>query len=280
MNKISVFGGTGFIGSAFVKTYPKKTIVVDREQADPPTDNILWFISTTDNYNVFGDLQKDVDTNLKKLLQTLEHCKNRPVVFNFISSWFVYGNVGNLPASETTPCNPTGFYSITKRCAEQLLISFCQTHNIKYRILRLGNVYGYGDNKSNKKKNAIQWMISQLIDNKPVELYEDGYVVRDLLYIDDAVDAIHHVIKNSSHNTITNIGNGKPTSVRYIIDYAKKYCKSDSNIVGIPTPEFHKQVQARDFWLDTSKLNLLGWYPKITIEEGLEKLIKDIKNNA
>jgi nucleoside-diphosphate-sugar epimerase len=146
--------------------------------------------------------------------------------------------------------------------------------------LRLSNIYGYGDTKSNKKKNAIQWMITKLINNEPVELYEDGQVIRDLLYIDDAVDAIQHVINNCPSNTIINIGSNNPVTVRTVIDYAKSACNSQSEITSIDTPSFHKQVQARDFWLDTTKLNLLGWYPKVSIEEGIEILIKDIQNNA
>ena len=61
----------------------------------------------------------------------------------------------NLPVNESQPCDPKGFYSITKKCAEDLLISFCNTFGVKYRIIRLCNVMGKGDKGASSKKNAI-----------------------------------------------------------------------------------------------------------------------------
>ena len=149
---ISLYGGTGFIGSTYLSLYPDQVVVIPRDQRIPDTNEALYFISTTDNYNIFSDPLLDVETNLKVLIETLEECKDiENIVFNFISSWFVYGQTRELPVNEETYCNPTGFYSITKRAAEQLLISYCQTFGLKYRILRLCNVFGPGDNRASKK---------------------------------------------------------------------------------------------------------------------------------
>jgi nucleoside-diphosphate-sugar epimerase len=127
--------------------------------------------------------------------------KNSDVVFNFISSWFVYGQNNEIPFREDhSKCNPTGFYSITKYCAEQLLISFCETFNVKYRIFRLANVLGEGDSKISKKKNALQYLIKQITENKDVELYYGGKVLRDYIYVDDVCAAIKCCIKNSPTN--------------------------------------------------------------------------------
>ena len=132
--KIQVFGGKGFVGSAFVKTNPNM-IVNERTNYKVSLDanEIVYFISTVTNYNVKTDPYVDIDTNLSTMIRVLEQCKHRGLTFNFISSWFVYGDT-EMPAKETSYCNPTGFYSITKRCAEQLLISYCETFNIRYRI--------------------------------------------------------------------------------------------------------------------------------------------------
>ena len=272
MEKISVFGGTGFIGSAFVKKYHDKCIAIPRDVRQAPTNNVLYLISTVDNYNVFTDLTLDVRTNLITLLETLEHCKRTNMVFNFVSSWFVYGTC-ELPATENTLCNPTGFYSITKYTAEKLLVSFCETFNVRYRILRLGNIYGAGDLKTSKKKNAIQFMVSQIAENKPVDLYEGGNVIRDLLHIDDAVRAINLVIENGELDTVYNIGSGKPTYLKNLIDIAIKMTNSSSEISAIPTPDFHKKVQAKDFYLNTSKLESLGFNQEISLEDGLRTLL-------
>ena len=270
---ISVFGATGFVGSAFVQKSKHTTISVPRDTRIPPTNNILYLISTTDNYNVFSDLQKDINTNLALLMQTLEHCKKSGLVFNFMSSWFVYGTHDNLPVSETAYCDPKGFYSITKRTAEQLLMSWCQTFNVKYRILRLSNIYGPGDNRASTKKNAIQHMVTQLKHHQPIQLYEGGMIYRDLLYIDDAVRAIDLVLDKGELDCIYNIGYGSPTLLRDVIDTAIYLTESKSAVTDIPTPEFHKQIQARDFWLDTTRLQLLGFKPQINLDQGLETLL-------
>lgn len=270
---ISVFGGTGFVGSAFVKKSHHNCVVVPREQRNPPTDSVLYLISTVDNYNVFSDLQRDINTNLVTLMETLEHCRRESMCFNFVSSWFVYGTHSSLPVSETAQCDPRGFYSITKRAAEQLLISWCTTFGVNYRILRLGNIYGPGDTKASTKKNAIQHMVREVQNNRPINLYENGMIVRDMLHVDDTVRAIDLVLEKGEINSIYNIGSGQPTLLRDIIDIATYLTDSTSEINSIPTPAFHQQVQARDFWLDTTKLQELGFTPQVPLEQGIKTLL-------
>ena len=115
------------------------------------------------------------------MIKVLENIKNKNnTTFNFISSWFVYGNT-DLPAHEESYCDPRGFYSITKRAAEQLLISYCETYEIKYRILRLANVIGTGDKKVSKKKNALTYLINELKQDNAINLYSDGDLYRDYI---------------------------------------------------------------------------------------------------
>jgi len=92
MNKLSIFGGTGYIGSKFREIYPEKSILIDRESRIPKTKNILYLISTTTNQNIFEDLHIDIDTNLNLLMEVLSNCKKDNIIFNFVSSCFVYGN--------------------------------------------------------------------------------------------------------------------------------------------------------------------------------------------
>lgn len=270
-NLISVFGSTGFIGSRYCYLYPDKIIKINREDRIPKSKNILYFISTVDNYNIHTNITLDVETNLKILCEVLDFCRDTDIVFNFISSWFVYGET-QLPAKEEYFCQPTGFYSITKKAAEDLLISFCKTYKVNYRILRLCNVYGSGDNKVSKKKNAIQYMINLLKGDMEVSLYDDGTPIRDLMHRDDVSNAIDLVVEKGELNTIYNIGSGHPTTVRDIIEIAKQILQSNSPITSIETPEFHSIVQVKDFWMDTSKLNSLGFKQKITLEQGIKEL--------
>jgi nucleoside-diphosphate-sugar epimerase len=166
---ISVFGSTGFVGSKFVEMYGNQCVSISRNDNETKSKDILYFISTVDNYNVLTNPYLDINTNLTKLISVLQACRGNDFVFNFISSWFVYGKIDNPPATETTNCNPTGFYSITKYAAEKLLASYCETFGFKYRILRLTNIIGKGDKKASNKKNALQYMIQCLQKNEPIK---------------------------------------------------------------------------------------------------------------
>ena len=271
--KLSVFGGTGFIGSNFLKLYPGN-IKIDRNIFRPESENILYLISTVDNYNIFDDLTKDVKVNLELFCKFLENCKSEKITINFISSWFVYGKVDRLqlPVDESNSCNPTGFYSITKKCAEDLLISYCNTFNVKYRIIRLCNVLGKGDKGTSKKKNAVTWMINQLKENKPINLYNDGLVYRDFLHVDDVCQAINLICNKGKFNEIYNVSSGKPTKIKTIIDLAYKYLNSNSSLNSINPPVFHTNVQSQDFWMKNKKLEELGFKQKISIEEIVKEL--------
>lgn len=263
MMPINVFG-KGFIGGEFCNRYPK-ALANDRNDYYPQTSKVLYFISTVDNYNIHTNPHLDIDTNLSLLIDVLENCRKEygnDFEFNFVSSWFVYGKV-EIPAREDYACFPTGFYSITKRCAEQLLISYCQTYNIPYRILRMSNVIGVDDQKVSKKKNALQYMIRQLVQDEEVSLYE-GKILRDLIDVRDAADALHHVITQGNLNEIYNIGNGIGYSFEEIIYSVQEYLGT-GNIKRIPIPEFHKLVQAKDFYLDVSKLHSLGFQSKYDV---------------
>lgn len=275
MNKINVFGGTGFIGKRFCDLYKDDIVLNERNDYKPQTNNILYLISTVDNYNIHKDLQIDIDTNLKILMQVLEHVKyNKNAVFNFVSSWFVYGQNPEIPFHEdNTKCNPTGFYSITKLCAEQMLICFCNTFDIKYRIVRLANVLGEGDNKISAKKNALQFMVKEIVNNKDVHLYYGGEVLRDYIYVDDVCEGIKLCLDKAPTNQIINIGSGSPSRFLDIINKTIKKTSSKSRIINIEPTKFHNIVQVRHSYLDTAKIRSYGFDPKYNMDEILEKLI-------
>jgi nucleoside-diphosphate-sugar epimerase len=273
---ISIYGSSGFVGSKFLDIYKKECIAIPRDSNVPRSNNILYFISTVDNYNVHTDPYLDINTNLIKLVQVLEETKKQkePVIFNFISSWFVYGKTNDLPAKETSVCNPTGFYSITKYAAEKLLMSYCETFNMNYRILRLTNIIGNGDKKASKKKNALQYMINCLKKDEPIQLYDGGSHIRDYMDVEDACDAIKCCLTNSPVNQIINISNSDPNSIGDLIYYAKEKLNSKSEITSIPPTNFHKVVQIENMYLDNTKLLSYGYIPKTTAFQAVDKLLE------
>lgn len=272
---INVFGGSGFVGSRYSEL-TDNVIINERNDytVKEGVTDVVYLISTVDNYNVYEDPYLDIDTNLTTLIRVLESCKGKDITFNFISSWFVYGDV-ELPAKETDHCNPKGFYSITKRAAEQLLVSYCETFGLKYRILRLANVLGNTDKKVSKKKNALQYMINEIKKNNEIELYDGGNIYRDYIYVDDVVVAINLIIEKGNSNQIYNVGNGYKVLLVEVLEYVKNKTKSTSNFKTIETKDFHKKVQTKNMVLNVSKLNFLGYEAKYNMYNILDILSQD-----
>jgi nucleoside-diphosphate-sugar epimerase len=269
--KLQVFGGLGFVGSNFVKQYPN-VIVNDRNDYTVKSKNILYLISTISNYNMLTDPYVDINTNLTTLMRVLEQCKDKDVTFNFVSSWFVYGDT-EMPAQENSPCRPTGFYSITKKAAEDLLVCYAKVFNIKYRILRLANVVGPGDPKASLQKNALQFLINEIKANKDIKIYDGGNMYRDYMHVTDVARAVKLVIDQGDINTVYNIGNGKPIKFKTIIEYAHTVTNSSSRLVNIEPPEFHKIVQVHSMFMNTEKLKKLGYKPLYSMEQIVEDMI-------
>ena len=270
---ISIFGGTGFIGSKFYNKYKDESVIIGREDTQPQSNKVLYLISTVDNYNVLENSFVDIETNLTHLMKVLDNCKGKDIEFTFVSSWFVYGDT-HLPARESSPCRPKGFYSITKLAAEQLLESYCKTFNIKYNIVRLGNVIGKGDGKASKKKNALQFLIDELKADRDINLYNDGEFYRDFVHIDDVVDGLKFVMDRGENGEIYNLGSArKPTLFKDIIAYVRQEVGSNSNIGNMEPSDFHKIVQVESMYLDSSKLSSMGFFPSKGVYEAVKELL-------
>jgi nucleoside-diphosphate-sugar epimerase len=268
---ISVYGGTGFIGNSFCNLFSDQIVKIARDSREPQSREILYFISTTTNYNVFEDLHMDINTNLNLLMEVLQYCKNKDIVFNFVSSGFVYG-LDVIDAKETDIPDPRGFYSITKRAAEQLLISFCETFDCKYRIFRLANVYGT-DKTISSKKNVLAFLINKLKNDEDIQLYESGIVLRDYMHVDDVSRAIKCIIDIGSKNQIYNIATGQPKYFRDIIlKVVDRLPNCKSKIISVKTPEFYAKTQAKNFTLNVEKLNKLNFNLSTPLDIGIDQL--------
>lgn len=275
MNKISVYGSTGFIGKTFCTMFSDNIIPIPRDERKPKSDNILYLISTTSNYNVLEDVTLDVRTNLNVLMETLDHCRSKNITFNYVSTGFVYGPDIQY-AKEDDLCDPRGFYSITKRAAEQLIISFCQVYEVKYRIMRIANVYGH-DKTISAKKNVLGFLVELMRHNEPITLYNDGNDLRDYMHVDDVCRALKLVVDNGEVNSIYNIASGNAITFRSIIEFCKKSLRSESELLSIETPRFNQLVQAKNFALNADKLKALGFKQKIPLHEGLQNLCNSLE---
>lgn len=277
MEKLIIYGGFGFIGGNFAKCFPEKSEVLHKHAiCSTAGKDALYLISTTNNYNIFDSHIVDIETNLTRLMMVLP---NVPGTFNFVSSWFVYGNgydSAQKAATEASYCDPKGFYSITKRTAEQLIESYCDTFNKNYRIMRLCNVIG-GDSKAGKKKNALEYIIGRIINNEDIEIY-DGDNYRNYLHVDDVCRAINLVSEKGVLNTTYNIGSAHSYRLIDIVQYVIDKTGSTSKIKIVETPHFHQIVQTKDFFMNCYKLRGLGFTEQYDIWETLDKIIYIRKN--
>lgn len=273
MDKTSVFGAGGFILGEFCKTYPNEVEIIPRDGVFAPTKDILYGISTIHNYHPKdGNPFIDIETNLLHFMKVLKSNVSEEIVFNLISTWFVYGNT-ELPVKEESICNPTGFYSITARAREQLLISFAETFNIKYRILRLGNVIGIGDKKISRRKNAVQHIIKEVAQGRDVDyLYKNG-AIRDYIDVRDCVNAIKLVLENGDMKQIYNVANGNGLNVNELVSVAWRESGYKSKITEIPVPYFHKTVQTPKMWMDIKKIKSLGYVQRHDIKQSVRELV-------
>lgn len=296
VDSLTVLGGHGFVGSNFVRHMLTPVDVIlplifinDKLDYTVTSPNVINFISTVHNYNVFDDPYVDIHTNLNVLIKTLESWRNYLIqndhtdkgCYNFISSWFVYGDqynpsedsfeipVGGVP--EWARCEPKGFYSITKHCAEQLLISYCKTYNLNYRILRLGNVVGPGDPKVSERKNTLQYLINKLKVNEPVTIYNNGEFYRDYIHVSDCVKAIEMVINNGHLKEIYNIGNGKGWIFKDIIQYCKDQLGSTSEVNFSFSQGQTNNVHS--FYMNIDKLRSLGYSPSYQASSLYQSLV-------
>ena len=262
---LSLYGGTGIIGSYFRELFP--SLLIPREQLHPESKRVLYLISTTDNATFKEDPLVDINTNLVELMRRLNACREAGIKeFNFVSSWFVYGPDHRRP-HEYTDCKPRGFYSITKYTAEQLVKEYCEEFGINYRILRLGNVYG-GPDPGTPKRNALHFLINRLKKKESVRIA--NYITRDFIHILDVCRALALVCSLGELDSIYNIGTGKSTELFKAVDYANELLGHPAEIFRVDPPNSYNQAIC--FSLDCGLLNNLGFEPIFNIYEGLEDL--------
>ncbi len=284
-SKISVYGGFGFVLGEFCRQFNYETIRIPKHEVVPSTNKILYGISTSSNYNIFDSPTLDVETNLVHLMEVLDagyKTFGKNFEFTFLSSWFVYGKpefdmVSSFPMTEESPCNPVGFYSITKRTAEQLLISYCETFGIKYKILRLCNILGAKDHKVSSKQNALQFIIDRIVHNEPIELYDFGEFYRDYMDVRDCARAIRLCLDFDKYKII-NVSNGKSSKFVDLVKMAAKLSESTS-FVGdqLHRPDPKSIVQAKDIFISNAKLLETGYSPKYTIDQTIGDIILSYK---
>lgn len=181
-------------------------------------------------------------------------------------------NCGHLAdrtyTTENSAIKPNSLYAFTKYAQEMMLKTMCPALNIDYTILRFQNVYGVGQSLKNPYTGILSIFSSLMLENKSVNIFEDGLESRDFINVKDIVDGVVACLENSRSNGETiNLGSGTGTSVIEIARLLKSIYKSDSpiNITG----DFRCGDIAHNI-ADISKAEeILGFRQTVPLEEGL-----------
>jgi UDP-glucose 4-epimerase len=242
-------------------------------------DWIFHFASTVDNYNLWEDPYKDIEINCNGTISLLEACRkdNPSARILYSSTFFVNGNLENLPANKHSSVSPQGLYPATRLAGEYFCKIYNQVFGLNSTIARFTNVFGEGEQRDNKKKAAFNKLISMAIDNEEIPLYSNGNFIRDYIYVSDVVDGCINIMEKGKMGEIYYVGRGEGVRFRDLMEMVVEEAKG-GKLVPINPPEFHKNVGIKDYYCDNSDLRKLGWRPKVSLREGIKKTIESYKN--
>ncbi|RKY91274.1 MAG: SDR family NAD-dependent epimerase/dehydratase, partial [Ignavibacteriae bacterium] len=203
--------------------------------------------------------------------------KEKNAKFLLASTSEVYGDPTVHPQSENywgnvNPIGPRGVYDEAKRFAEALTMAYQRYHGLETRIARIFNTYGPRMRKNDGR--ALPNFLKQALTGRPITIYGDGKQTRSFCYITDQVEGLFKLLV-SDENEPVNIGNPEEISVQSIAEEIVKLTGSKSEIVFEELPVDDPKVRQPD--ISKAKLKL-GWEPKVSREEGLQKTFKYFKS--
>ncbi len=199
--------------------------------------------------------------------------KSKGARFLLASTSEVYGDPLIHPQPESywgnvNPVGPRGVYDEAKRFAEALTMAYHRFHGVDTRIVRIFNTYGprmrAGDGR------VVPAFITQALAGEPLTVFGDGSQTRSFCYVEDEVDGIWRLLQSDHHDPV-NIGNPAEMTVLEFAQEIIRLTGSGSEITFRPLPEDDPKVRQPDISLARK---LLGWEPKVTLEEGLRRTIE------
>jgi UDP-glucose 4-epimerase len=298
-----VTGGAGFIGGAIARRLIERghrvTVVDDlstgaRGNVPPGADFVLAdlrsdaAVGALDGRGVDAILHlgaqssgeishvdpiADFDTNARGTFLLLRWAEHQGIKrFLFASSMAVYGSTEG-PVAEACPPQPVSFYGASKVAAEAAVSMFGR-HGGAPTIFRMFNVYGPGQNLDNLRQGMASIYLAQLLRGGPIVVKGSLDRYRDLVYIDDVVDAWLRAIEDrSSIGATYNVGTGRKTTVRALVDGLLRAAGHAPGTVAVTvaseTPgDVHGSVA------DISDISRdLGWIPRVPLDEGLRRMV-------
>jgi UDP-glucose 4-epimerase len=309
--RVMVTGGLGFIGSnlaARLVELDANVLIVDSQIAETGANpfNIVdiqdrvstRLVDVRDSlamdrlvvdqdviFNLAGQLSHldsmrdpftDLDINCRAQLSLLEACRHRNpgVKVVFASTRQFYGRPDYLPVDERHLLHPTDVNGINKMAGEWYHVLYNNVYGIRATALRLTNTYGPRMLVRNNRQTFIGWFIKLMLDGQEIQLFGDGSQLRDMTYVDDAVEAF--LLAGSSdvaNGQVFNLGGPEPLSLRDIVEVLLEVVGSGSYKL-VPFPDEKRSIDIGSFYADYNKIRrALGWEPKVGLHEGLTRTI-------
>lgn len=306
MQRVLIAGGAGFIGSHLCELFLNKgfeLICVDNfitggleniaqlsgkrlklirhdisELLEIP-DSVDYVLNFASPASPVDYMQHPIETMKVGAYGThnlLELAKDKGAIFLLASTSEVYGDPLIHPQKEdywgnVNPIGPRAVYDEAKRFAEAMTMAYHRLYNMSTRIVRIFNVFG--ERMRPKDGRAIPNFICQALNNEPITVYGDGSQTRSFCYVLDEVDGLYRLLMSDIVEPV-NIGNPEEMTVLQLAKKIIELTESRSEIVFKPLPEDDPKVRRPDI---TKARQLLGWKPKVSLEEGLRKTIEYFK---
>lgn len=240
-------------------------------------DVVYHLISTSNPTTSNRNIGKELADNILITIHLLEACvKNHVRKILFLSSGgTVYGKEAVCPIVENSKNQPISAYGIQKLTIEKVLYLYNHLYGLDYCIIRLSNPFGPYQ-RPNGQLGVITTFIYNALHRKKIYIYGDGTVIRDYLYISDAVRAVLNLAGGNAKHHIYNVGSGKGTSVNRIVNII-------NNELGLVTEVEYTGARNVDVpinYLDVSRYESeFGKIEKISLISGMKKTMEYLQNS-
>jgi dTDP-glucose 4,6-dehydratase len=199
--------------------------------------------------------------------------KEKSARFVLASTSEVYGDPLEHPQKESywgnvNPVGPRGVYDEAKRFAEAMTMAYHRYHGVDTKIVRIFNTYGPRMRVNDGR--AVPAFMSQALRNEDVTVFGDGSQTRSFTYITDLVDGIIRLMLSDVNDPV-NIGNPREMTIKEIAGTIIRMTGSTSRVVYKPLPTDDPKQRRPDI---SRAQTLLGWEPRVQLEEGLVKTIE------
>ena len=231
-------------------------------------DVVIHLAALSDIVPSITDPENYLSTNIVGTMNVLESMRFynvKKIIYAASSS--CYGIPKKYPTKENESIDTRYPYAFSKNIGEQLIQHWSKVYNINYISLRLFNVYGSRSRTHGAYGAALGIFLRQKISGKAYTIVGDGKQKRDFVYVSDVCNAFFQSIISKKRNLILNIGYGKPHSVNYL-----------TKLLGGPKIFIPKRPSEPDITHADIKraIKFIKWRPKITLEEGIDIVVKNI----